>query len=425
MHRFAFLFAALLAVVFAAAVPAQTPKDVRQVAKQGPTAIPTVAQYLNSAAVDTRVEVVKQLVALGGRETIDPLIRATRDPDAEVQIRATDALVNFYLPGYVRQGIGSSLVRAGDSVRAHFSDYNDQTIDGFVIVRPEVIAALGALARGGASYDVRANACRAVGILRGREAVPDLIDALRTKDNRIMFEALVAMQKIRDPEAGPRVAYLVRDLDDKVQSAAIETVGVLRAKDALPALRDIAKKPRNAKAERSALAAIALMPEPQDRALLTAYLGSKDDKLRGSAAEGLGRIGDPADKAALAETWKSEEKMVPRLGAAFGLVLDGDLGLGEDAPLRYLINTLNSASYKDYAVAYLIEAARKPSVRSALYQPIEQGTRDEKIQLAKILSASGDEQSIPYLEKVSRDPDADVAQEGLRALRSLRARLKV
>jgi HEAT repeat protein len=421
MHRFAFV----LAILFAAAVSGQTPKDVRQVAKQGPTAILTVAQYLNSAAVDTRIEVVKQLVVLGGRETIDPLIRATRDADAEVQIRATDALVNFYLPGYVKQGLGSSLVRAGDSVRARFSDYNDQTIDGFVIVRPEVIAALGALARGGASYDVRANACRAVGILRGRAALPDLIDALRTKDNRIMFEALVAMQKIRDPEAGPRVAYLVRDLDDKVQSAAIETVGVLRAKDALPALRDIVKRPRNAKAERSALSAIALMPEPQDRALLTSYLGSKDDKLRGSAAEGLGRIGDPADRAALEETWKSEEKMLPRLGAAFGLVLDGDLALGEDAPLRYLINTLNSASYKDFAVAYLTEAARKPAVRDMLYQPIEQGTRDEKIQLAKILSASGDEKSIPYLEKVSRDPDADVAQEGLRALRSLRARLKV
>jgi HEAT repeat protein len=128
-------------------------------------------------------------------------------------------------------------------------------------VRPDVIAALGQLARGGSSLDVRANACRALGILRGQAAVPDLLDALHTKDNRTMYEALIALQKIRDPEAGPRVAYLVRDLDDKVQAAAIETVGLLRAKDALPALRDIVKSPRNNKAERSALNAIALMPE--------------------------------------------------------------------------------------------------------------------------------------------------------------------
>lgn len=403
----------------------QTPKDVRAVAKQGPQAIPTVAQYLNSTSVDTRVEAIKQLIALGGKDTIDPLIRGTRDNDPEVQIRATDGLVNYYMPGYVKQGLGSSVVRASASVKARFSDTNDQVIDAFVIVRPEVIAALGQLARGAASMDARANACRALGILRGQAAIPDLIEALRTKDNRIMYESLIAIQKIRDPEAGPKVAYLVRDLDDKVQSAAIETVGLLRTKDALPALRDIVKHPRNGKAERAALNAIALMPDPQDRPLLRSYLNSKDDKLRAAAAEGLGRIGDPSDKADIESAWKSEDKMLPRLAAAFGLVMDGDLALSEEAPLRYLINTLNSSAYKDVASAYLIEAARRPQVRSALYAPLDQGTRDEKIQLSRILSVSGDEASIPYLEKISRDQDSEVAQEGLRALRSLRARLKV
>jgi HEAT repeat protein len=404
---------------------AQTPKDVRAVAKQGPDAIPTVAQYLNSTSVDTRVEAIKQLIALGGKDTIDPLLRGTRDSDSEVQIRATDGLVNYYLPGYVKQGLGSSIVRASASVRAKFSDTNDQTIDAFVIVRPEVIAALGQLARSGASLDSRANACRALGILRGQAAVPDLVEALHTKDNRTMYEALIALQKIRDPQAGPRVSYLVRDLDDKVQSAAIETVGLLRAKEALPALRDIVKSPRNAKAERAALNAIALMPDPQDRPLLQSYLTSKDDKLRAAGAEGLGRIGDPADKMSLEKTWQEEEKMLPRLASAFSLVMEGNLSLADDAPLRYLLNTLNSAAYRDVASAYLIEAARRPAVRNALYKPLEQGTRDEKVQLSRILSASGDEASIPYLEKISHDQDSEVAQEGLRALRSLRARLKV
>src|SRR5580658_1002549 len=95
---------------------AQTPKDVRAVARQGQNAIPTVGQYLNSASVDTRVEAVKQLIILGGKDTIDPLIRGTRDSDAEVQIRATDGLVNYYLPGYVKTGLGSSLIRAGATI---------------------------------------------------------------------------------------------------------------------------------------------------------------------------------------------------------------------------------------------------------------------------------------------------------------------
>jgi hypothetical protein len=50
-------------------------------------------------------------------------------------------------------------------------------------------------------------------------------------------------------------------------------------------------------------------------------------------------------------------------------------------------------------------------------------TKDEKIGLAQVLSQSGDRDTLPALEDLSRDPDHDVAQEGLRALKNLRARL--
>lgn len=403
----------------------QTPKDVRAVAKQGQTAIPTVAGYLNSASVDTRIEAVKQLTALGGKDTIDPLIRATKDADPEVQIRATDGLVNYYLPGYVKQGLGSSLVRAGASIKAKFSDSNDQIVDAFVIVRPNVITALGQLARGGSSLDSRANACRALGILRGSAALTDLIDALRSKDNNVMYESLAAMQKIADPAAGPRITYLLRDLDDRVQMTAIETAGTLRSTDALPTLRGIVANPRNNKAQRAAMAAIAMMPEMQDRDLFLRELGTKDDKLRAAAAEGLGRVGNRTDEPALEKSWQDEEKMLPRLAAAFGLVMEGQLNLAEDAPFRYLINTLNSAAYHDVAYAYLMEAARRKPVLQALHTQIASGTKDEKIYLARVLAASGDQTSVPYLDKVSRDNDQDVSKEGLRALRSLRARLGI
>src|SRR6202050_2078802 len=266
-------------VVFLSLVPlvcfGQTPKDVRAVAKQGQTAIPTVAAYLNSAAVDTRLEAVKQLTALGGKDSIDPLIQATKDADPEMQFRAADGLVNYYLPGYVRQGLGSTVIRVGGAIKAKFNDANDQIVDPFVLVRSEVIAALGQLARAGSSMDSRANACRAIGILRGRRALPDLLDALRTKDNSVMYESLAAMQKIADPSAGPRITYLLRDLDDRVQTTAIETAGTLRSTDALPELRAIVANPRNNKAQRAALAAIAMMPQTQDRDLLLNQLGSK------------------------------------------------------------------------------------------------------------------------------------------------------
>jgi HEAT repeat protein len=403
----------------------QTPKDVRAVAKQGQIAVPKVAEYLNSASVDTRIETVKQLTALGGKETIDPLIRATRDVDPEMQILATDGLVNYYLPGYVKVGLGSTLVRAGLSIKSKFSDANDQIIDAFVIVRPEVIAALGQLARGGSSLDSRANACRAIGILRGRAALPDLIEALRSKDNNVMYESLAAIEKIADPSAGPRITYLLRDLDDRVQMTAIETAGTLRSTDALPALRSIVNTPRNIKSQRAALGAIAMMPEMRDRELFLRELDAKDEKLRAAAAEGLARISNPADKAALEKLWRDEEKMAPRLAAAFGLVMEGNLDLSEQSPFQYLIYTLSSAAYHEVAFAYLVEAARQQSVLRALYQPLEQGSREEKIYLSRVLALSGDAGSVKYLENISRDTDPEAAKEGLRALRSLRARLGI
>ncbi|MDP9055120.1 MAG: HEAT repeat domain-containing protein [Acidobacteriota bacterium] len=402
---------------------AQAPKDVRAAAKQGN--VTTIAGYLNSAGVDTRIESVKQLTALGGKDTIEPLIRATHDADPEMQVRATDGLVNYYLPGYVKQGLGSSLVRAGSAIKSKFTDSNDQIIDAYVTVRPDVIAALAQLVRGGSSFESRANACRALGILRGQAALPELIDALRSKENGLMYEALVAIEKIRDPSAGPKITYLLRDLDDKVQMTAIEAAGVLRSTDALPSLRGIVASPRNNKAQRSALAAIAMMPEPRDRDLFLSQLTAKDDKLRASANEGLGRIGDPADIPAVEMSWRDEQKMAPRLGAAFALVMEGRLDLADDGAFRYLINNLNSAAYDDAAFAYLAEAARRQAVLQALYTQIEPGTKEEKIYLARVLSVSGDAESVPYVEKLSRDTDKDVAQEGLRARRSLRARLGI
>jgi HEAT repeat protein len=393
------------------------------VAKDGQGAIPKLALYLNSPSLDTRLEVVKQLTDLGGKDSLDPLITASHDPDPEMQIRAIDGLVNFYLPGYVRQGPAASITRVGASIKAKFSDTNDQVIDAFVTVRPEVIEAIGKLASGGSGMDVRAAACRALGILRGQAALPDLIEALHTKDNIVMYEALVAIRKIRDPEAGPKIVYLLRDLDDRIQSAAIEDAGLLQAKEGLPALRAIVASPRGSKAERSALSAMAMMPEPADRSIFQRYLASKDDRLRAAAVEGLGRIGDAGDRVAIDKVWKDDDKMPPRLASAFALTIDGDLDTAENAPFRYLLNTLNSAAWRDTAMAYLVEAARRPAVLAALHQPLETGTKDERIQLARIVAVSGDASAVPWLDKLSHDPDSAVAQEGLRALRSLRARL--
>jgi len=147
---------------------------VRDMAKQGQDAIPKIEPYLTDTDLSVRIEAVKALVDIGGPKTVDGLVKATRDNDPEIQVRATDGLVNVYLPGYLKTGLSGSLQRVGTSIKGKFTDTNDQIIDAYVQVRPEVIESIGKLARSGASVEVRANAARAVGVLRGRAAIPDL-----------------------------------------------------------------------------------------------------------------------------------------------------------------------------------------------------------------------------------------------------------
>src|SRR5690348_6729505 len=95
--------AALALFVFAALVLAQEvrPKDVREVGKGGSSALPKLQEFLKNPDTGVRVEAVKQITEIGTQHSLDPLILATRDNEPEVQIRATDGLVNFYYPGYV------------------------------------------------------------------------------------------------------------------------------------------------------------------------------------------------------------------------------------------------------------------------------------------------------------------------------------
>jgi HEAT repeat protein len=166
-----------------------------------------------------------------------------------------------------------------------------------------------------------------------------------------------------------------------------------------------------------------MMPDEKTRAVYQQYLADKDDKMRAAAAEGFARLRNPADLPAMEQAWKDEGKGGPRVSMAFALVSLGHTEVSEFSALQYLINNLNSSAYKGEAVPFLIELARTAAVRSALYGTLGSATKDEKIGLARVLAVSGDKESVAYLEKLSRDPDTEVAQEGLRAMRNLQARL--
>jgi HEAT repeat protein len=420
---------ALLCFSLAAQEPAgqnvgERRRAARSLARQGADAIPKLAPLLADVDLDVRIEAVKALVEIGTQNSLDPLIAATRDNDPEIQIRATDGLVNFYVPGYVRTGLSSTLHRAGNTIKARFTDINDQVIDLYVGVRPEVIQALGRLIRGGVSMESRANAARAVGVLRGAAAIPELLAAVRSKDSQLMYESLIALRKINVRSAGTEITSTVRDPDSRVQVAAIETAGLLVNKEALPDLREVLKTTRDKAVRRAALTAIARLPDAANRGPLSVYLSDKDPQLRGAAAEGLGRLKDAADLPALEKAFDDEKDGSARVSLAFALVMLGKLEVSEFSPFQYLVNTLNSSSHSGEAQPLLIEAAREPAVLTALHPALRSGTRDEKKGLAWVMAQSGGRDEVPLLEALTHDTDVTVASEALRALRTLKLRLE-
>jgi len=164
------------------------------------------------------------------------------------------------------------------------------------------------------------------------------------------------------------------------------------------------------------------MPAESSRGLYQQYLHDKDEKMRAAAAEGYARLRTPADLPALEAAWQSETKTSPRLSLAFAQVMLGKTEVSEFSPLQFLINNLNSASYRGEAFPFLVELARDAKVRQALNAALPSGTKDEKIGISGVLARSGDQSSVAALEKVSRDPDPEVAKEALKAVRTLQAR---
>jgi HEAT repeat protein len=405
-----------------AAQKAMQPKDVREIAKGGSGAIPKLQELLRDPSPEVRAEVVKQLSEIGTGRSLDPLIQATADRDVRVELMATDGLVNFYLPGFVKTGISGTLRTVGTTVKAKFTDTNDQVIDPYITPRPDVIAALAKLVSGGASTDVQANAARALGILRGRQALPELVEATHSKDTDLIYESIVALQKIRDISAGPRIQFRVRDLDPKVQIATVEAMGLLLNREAIPDLIELLNNTRDDKVRHAALTSLAMLPSEANRAVYTRYLNDKDEKMRAAAAEGFGRLRQPSDVPLLDKAMKNEAKINVRLSLAFALVMDGQTQVTPFSPLQFIVNNLDAAAYKGSAFPFLVELARDPNIRKALYGPLSSGLKDEKIALADVMARSGDKDSIPPLKQLVNDPDPTVSQAAVRAVTVLEGR---
>jgi HEAT repeat protein len=352
------------------------------------------------------------------------LLTAMRDNDAEIQYRAIDGVVNAYVPGYVtRSNVTGYFTKGVRQVKSIFADRNDTVVDPDLKVRPDIAAALSERITGGNGTDVRSNAALAAGILRAADAVPALERGLRSKGSDIIFECLIALQKIKDPTAGPSVSFLARDLDDRIQTTALETVGVLRSLTSADDIRYAYKNARNSKVQRAAMQALAMLGLSGDRPLFQQYLESTDAELRASALEGLGRIREPEDYPKL-EALFNEANADWRVhaAAAFAMVMEGDNNGEELSPLQLLVEGFSLKQRSNVSSAYLSEVAQNAPTRAALAKIMPGTLKERKIGILNALSTASAPDSIQIIQSFTTDRDRDVAFAAMRALRIAQSR---
>ncbi len=397
---------------------------IRELGKKNTAALPALAQYLNDPDRDIRLEAVKAIVKIDTEHSLDPLVLATRDKDEDVQIRAVDGLVNVYLPGYVtKSGLTGVTNRSVRQVKGFFSSRNDQVIDADIEIRPDVAKAIGDLVSGGASTSARANAARAAGILRDRPALPALVQSLHGKDDDLIFECLVALQKIHDPSAGPGVSFLTHDLEARIQIVALETIGVLGSNSSAPDVRSALQSARSIKVRRAALEALAMLGLADDRPTFLQYARDRDVELRSSALEGLGRIREPEDFPLLQAAFdEGEADWRIHLAAAFAMVKQGKVDTSDFSPLAYLMECLGTKARSSTASAYLTELAAKENVRGALEKMIPEMDKTQKVALCSVLGAAQTPDVVPTLNVLAKDIDPDVAFAASKALRIAQTR---
>lgn len=378
----------------------------------------SLSSLVRDPSPDVRGEVVIALVKIGGQQCLEPLRQATKDADPDLQSAAVDGLVNFYIPGYVKFGWLNSAKSFGNQVTKRFSSPEPLVIEPSVRVMEADVAVIAPLVTGGSSMSSRANAARALGILRGAAGSPQLKTALASSnDKTIVIESLQALEKIGDLSAGPDVVKALSSPNSDVRAVAAHAAGQLQAKGGIADLSRLAKGDSSKTVRRAALVALAKIPENGEERTFLMFLRDKDEQLRAAAAEGMGRGGNVNDLSTINDAFAEEKKESARLSMAFAAVLLGDLN-----KTTYLVDGLDSSVHRGEARAFLIELARLPRVLAELYTPLTSGTRGQKIGLARVIASSGNSESVPHMQRLTNDPDTRVAQVAIRQLKNLQAR---
>ena len=240
-------------------------------------AVEPLMQMLRDPAPLARAAAAEALGQLGDSQAVGWLVRLLRDTEPAVRSRASKSLKQLGWQPDSDTERALQLMATG-------------TLRQVAALGAEAIQPLVELLRNGPP-DKQLEAVKTLGEMEDRNVIKPLLEALRKSTPALRIAALEALERFADPAAYEAVERLLKDHNPGVRSAAVETAakcdGIRAVPGLIHALRDSSWEVRQA-----AVKALGTLGEPAAVDGLCQALRDKDRDVREGAAVALGRIGD-------------------------------------------------------------------------------------------------------------------------------------
>jgi putative heme-binding domain-containing protein len=268
--------------------PAGQKPPAREVAWEG---TPKVREAILGALADkdasVRKAAVAALIAASDPETLQPLVKQYGvEKDAAARVDLVRAVAG--LPATQTTDFLASVLKDGknpESLRL-------EAIAGLEKGRtPTARASLAAVAVPGEPVALQIRALEALGVMKAAQAKTACAASLRSTEPTVRKTAANTLAKLGDAGVAPLLLPIVKDREPSVRTAAIQALGTLKAKDAIPALIEAAG---DSTTQFDALHALARMPDKRAVSAYLTGLASKNAGLRKACGQAIAALRDDA-----------------------------------------------------------------------------------------------------------------------------------
>jgi HEAT repeat protein len=385
------------------------------------SATPDLVAAASDADAGVRKEIIIALDKMRDVRSLPAFIRLSADGEKDIRDRSIIGMINLYLPQE------SGLMVTLNKVAVFFNPWSDEWAD--VVAEPGIKVDDGVVAAlrdrlQDVDDGIRLKAARGLGILKGKAAVPALLETLRqNQTNAVRFEIMRGLVKIGDASAAGELMSYLNYNDSKVRNQAIYAIGRFRYREAVPEFQRLFEKEGTLPAKlidkpyrEALLDALAFIADPATQPLLLKEKRNPEDALRWHAVEGLARLADPSLAAEISRDWLNEKVAKVKTAQTYALYR-----MGRKEFLDELVNRLGSRKTNTEARLYLLELT--PDDMPELYAQAKNRDANVREALAEILGLRGDERAIPVLQELAKDQRGQIAAFATQAIRRINARI--